>query len=393
MKLLAPILSLIAAVTTFSPDIKEPDVTLAQREAVAEKLAADKACWCHNDADLEKYLSATAEAAIPSRAQHETLGSQEKKEAKTKEQFVNDERPWKEAVTVARAYGNRDLRLATALEDLGGFYVAWHKFEEAKKTLQEAVKVREQAIGLEHPDLVYSLEALGQLLLNMPVRGFQAKSSYSSPHGQIQTTPIAAPQTLGTNITLTTIDTSRVVKAANGKRAELLFRRALAIREKTSGPADAGLIDTLQGLRSALRYQGKEGATKEMTARIDAFEKRAYVLIQQGNSLAREGQYTEAEPLYKESLAILERVNSPEYVDVGKVAVSLALLYSKQEKYNDSEQFFQRAIPILEKYAGTEQAVLIFALEKYADLLRKTNRVSAAEKLEAQASALRSGKN
>jgi tetratricopeptide (TPR) repeat protein len=320
--------------------------------------------------------------------------------AEKEKEFGETEKKMKQAVQEARGYGEKDLRVAAALHELGNFYIAWGKFDKVEKPLREALEIREGAQGADHPEVVKATEELAAFLVWMPVRDSTSTSSFESPYAQIQTSPLSIPKQKTITVTGPTVYTDRVVRRANYHKAEVLFRKALASREKTAGPEDGSLISTLNGLEGALRCQGKGAEADGIAARNLAIKRkypelvdphRAEQLNQQGNALARAGKFSEAEPLFREALSIYENAYSTEHVDVAKVAVSLGLLYSKQAKYGEAEPLFQRAIRILEK-AETEKLVLVFALEKYAELLRKTNRLSEAENFEARAKALRAGK-
>ena len=65
------------------------------------------------------------------------------------------------------------------------------------------------------------------------------------------------------------------------------------------------------------------------------------------------------------------------------------MLYSNQERYEQAEAFYQRALKIREHVLGSEHPDVALVLEKYADLLRTTNRENEALELEARAKAIR----
>src|SRR5436190_815497 len=86
--------------------------------------------------------------------------------------------------------------------------------------------------------------------------------------------------------------------------AEPLYKRALAIREKTLGPDHHDVSIALHKLAD-LYYQ--------------------------------EGRYTEAEPLYKRAIVISEKALGPDDPGVGTSLISLADLYETQARYNEAE--------------------------------------------------------
>ena len=56
------------------------------------------------------------------------------------------------------------------------------------------------------------------------------------------------------------------------------------------------------------------------------------------------GQYTDAEPLYKRALSIREKVLGNEHTAVGATLHSLAVLYVYKGHYMDAEALYQRAL-------------------------------------------------
>ncbi len=86
-----------------------------------------------------------------------------------------------------------------------------------------------------------------------------------------------------------------------------------------------------------------------------------------------QGKYTEAEPLYKRALPIVEKALGPE----------------DQGKYAEAEPLVKRALAIFENALGPEHPDVAASLENYAALLRETGRSAEAAKLEARAKAVR----
>ncbi len=67
-----------------------------------------------------------------------------------------------------------------------------------------------------------------------------------------------------------------------------------------------------------------------------------------------QGRYAEAEPLYKRSLAILEKALGPDHPHVAKGLNNLAVLYQAQGHYAEAETLFRRSLSIWEKVLGPD---------------------------------------
>ena len=64
------------------------------------------------------------------------------------------------------------------------------------------------------------------------------------------------------------------------------------------------------------------------------------------------GRYPDAEPLYKQSLAILEKILGKDHPNIATSLGNLAELYRVQGRYADAEPLFKQAIEIEEKAYG-----------------------------------------
>ena len=67
-----------------------------------------------------------------------------------------------------------------------------------------------------------------------------------------------------------------------------------------------------------------------------------------------QGRYTDAEPLYKRSLAIREKALVPIIPNVAKSLNNLASLYEAQGRYADAEPLYKRSLAIWEKAFGPD---------------------------------------
>ncbi len=100
--------------------------------------------------------------------------------------------------------------------------------------------------------------------------------------------------------------------------AELLFKRALAIREKALGPEHPDVATSLNSLAGLYRTQAK---------------------------------YTLAEPLLKRALAILEKALGPKHPDVALILENYAGLLREMNREAQAVQMEVRAKAIREKAA------------------------------------------
>jgi tetratricopeptide (TPR) repeat protein len=134
---------------------------------------------------------------------------------------------------------------------------------------------------------------------------------------------------------------------------DALLTRALAIREKTLGPADIELGKSLTNL-----------------GRLRHFQRR----------------YEQAEPLYQRALAVQraggEHANE---IAIANALHDLAILYRDLKAYDKAAPYLEQELEIWETRFGIDHPLAIPLLDLYADVLKRTGNPRKAEALENQA--------
>src|SRR5476651_1154186 len=81
---------------------------------------------------------------------------------------------------------------------------------------------------------------------------------------------------------------------------------------------------------------------------------QAAAINSQAEIYRNQGRYTDAEPLYKRALLILENSVGRDDPSVAGVLNNLALLYVNQDRYSDAEPLYKRSLAIYEKTFGAD---------------------------------------
>ena len=102
-----------------------------------------------------------------------------------------------------------------------------------------------------------------------------------------------------------------------------------------------------------------------------------------------EARYGEAEPLYKRSLAILEKAHGPEHPDISVVLNNFANFYNEQGRYADAEPLYKRSQAIDEKTRRPNDPNRAATLYNLAGIYRHQGRYADAEPLLQRALAMR----
>jgi tetratricopeptide (TPR) repeat protein/DNA-binding XRE family transcriptional regulator len=218
------------------------------------------------------------------------------------------------------------------------------RYIEAELLYQRALRIREQQLGPEHPDVAHTLNGLANLY------------------------------------------------AEQGKyvEAELLYQRALRIWEQHLGPEHPDVATTLNNLALLYAEQGKFVEAEPLYQRaLRIWEQHlgpehpdvAYPLNNLAILYYEQSKYMEAELLYQRALRIREQQLGPEHPEVATTLNNLALLYYEQGKYVEAEPLYQRALRIWEQQLGPEHPLVAYSLEGLANLYRDRGKYAEAEPL------------
>ena len=156
------------------------------------------------------------------------------------------------------------------------------------------------------------------------------------------------------------------------------------VRER-AGVRDLAAPDSLDAAgripRRLLAALNGEGRSEGMT---EARQLNDLALLYQ-----HQGRYTDAEPLYQRSLAMLEDTLGPNHPAVAASLGNLAALYQEEGRYADAERLCRRSVDILEKALGPEHPAVAESLRNLADLYQAQGRAAEADALQRQSEAIR----
>ena len=179
--------------------------------------------------------------------------------------------------------------------------------------------------------------------------------------------------------------------------AEPLYKRSLAIWETALAPDDPNVAFSLNNLATLYRDQGRYTDAEPLYKRsLAILEKSLGPLHPEfGNSLSSlaglyraQGRYADAEPLYKRSLAIWETALGRDHPDVAMSLNNLAMLYKGESRYVDAEQLYKRSLTIWEKALGPDHPKFAMSLNNLAMLYLVEGRYADAEPLQKRALAV-----
>jgi tetratricopeptide (TPR) repeat protein len=179
--------------------------------------------------------------------------------------------------------------------------------------------------------------------------------------------------------------------------ARPLYERALAISEKTQGPEHPDTSRSLNNLANLLHSQGDLAGARPLYERALAIEKAdspehprtAASLNNLGSLLHSQGDLTGARPLHERALAIREKAQGPEHPETAIGLSHLATLLHAQGDLAGARPLYERALAIREKALGPEHPDTATSLNNLGSLLHSQGDLAGARPLYERALALR----
>ncbi|HTK05813.1 MAG TPA: FxSxx-COOH system tetratricopeptide repeat protein, partial [Ktedonobacteraceae bacterium] len=280
------------------------------------------------------------------------------------------------------------------LNQAGEYLYGRARYAEAESLCEQALAIREQTLGPEHPDTATSLNNLA--------RFYHAQGRYTEAEPLYVRALSIREKALGPEHpnTATSLNNLAKLYQAQGKytEAEPLYKRALAIDEKAYGPAYSNIATDLNGLARLYWDQGRYAEAEPLYVRALSIREQtlgpehpntATSLNNLASLYSDQGKYVEAEPLYVRALSIREQTLGAEHPDTAASLHNLALLYDAQGKYTEAEPLYKRALAIDEKVYGPEHPNIATDLNGLAGLYWDLGRYTEVEPLYKRALSIR----
>jgi tetratricopeptide (TPR) repeat protein len=258
-----------------------------------------------------------------------------------------------ESVRIARStFGHWDLRLAESLNELGEFYLAQGPYAKAEPLFTEAISIRKKRLGPKSPDLAQSLNDLGVL--------YSKLGRYSDALRPIKQALAIRQESLGSDspfVALSLNDLAGVYVQFDGQIAEArrLLERAWWIWQKTGLSNQPDATRTLNNLAELYKGEDSQDNKKAETLFKRALAGRQKALGPEHPDVAlslcslaelyqHEGRYAEAEPLYKQAVTISQNALGPAHPNTAYESQKLGSMYYVWDRPKDAQKYFDMAL-------------------------------------------------
>jgi tetratricopeptide (TPR) repeat protein len=297
-----------------------------------------------------------------------------------------------DALKIRRRPGGDPLDLSISLEHLALVDQAQSR-TEAEARFQEALRLREKALGRRHPEVAKLLSNLGVF--------YAMRGEMPRAEGLFREALAIREATLGSwhpDVALS-LNNLGMARASQGdrKQAEAMLLRGLKIRERALPPDHPDLAANLEALAVLYQDQRRAAESEHLHRRaLAVWEKTlgpdhprtALILTNLGNTLAMQaGKGGEAEMLLRRAIRIREKALGLHHPQLASSLKSLADLCRDEKRYAESESLYRRALAIYDTAYPPTHPERLALLEGYARLLRATGRTAQAKAMEWEAGA------
>lgn len=259
---------------------------------------------------------------------------------------------------------------ARSLNGVASACIEQGDFQAAQACIERALVIQRQAFGSEHVDIARSLNDLGitYLVLDQVAQGHQllqqAYTMRARLLGSEHTDTIESMNNLG------------IVLYRVGEHSQViqLHEQALAICERVFGEQHRKTIESLNYLAAKLarnratyaraRTLYERALTSSEQVLGDIHPLVGQLLSNLGAVLADLGDEAAAQGTLERSLALHEQTLGPEHTNTAYVIMNLADLYTAQDNQAAAHPLYERALIIWEQSYGAHHANTLRALEK-----------------------------
>ena len=289
--------------------------------------------------------------------------------------------------------GSRHPDVAQTIHNMARLYRAQGEYAKAEPFYQRALDIREEAFGPEHPHVAQSLYGLTKL--------YNSQWKYQQAEKLGLRVLAIQNQCLGNEHLDVAYTLGVVAKAYQGQKkfveAEEMNVRALRIQERILDANHPRIALINNNLVEIYHAQGRYEEAKPLIVQSLAIHARtydaehpyvAYSLSNQAENFFLRGLYAEAKAIFLQVLAIREK-NLGRHVRTASTYHHLAMVTFSMNSYNESEEYFKKALAIRAEVLGPEHLAVATSLEQYAILLYDVGREQQAQEFEARAQAIR----
>jgi tetratricopeptide (TPR) repeat protein len=295
---------------------------------------------------------------------------------------------------VAGALGRRDALAAALAHELGNHLRIMGDMAAARQLYEQALAIREQALGPDHVD---TLESRNRLASILSVQGDQPGARALLEQVVSGAKRTFGPEDLEVATALSNL-AAIVQMQGDNAAARSLYEESLAISQKTLAPDAPQILSTQYNLSWLIALEGDPATARSMVERALAQWQASLGADHQNTLVARrrlgtimimQGDLPAAQAALESLLADCTRVLGPEHPDTAEVMHDLALVLHRNGDLVAARPLYEQALAIEERACGPEAPTTLKTLRNLGEMLVGQGEGAAAQPLLERALAAR----
>lgn len=267
------------------------------------------------------------------------------------------------------------------------------QYSQAEPLYQQALAIRRQTLGLNHPDIAESLNNLAEL--------YRTQGNYEQAEPLHQQALAIWKETLGPDHPDTALCLNNLAELyrmqGNYEQAEALYQQALAIWKGLPGPTHPNIPTCLNNLGLLYYAQGKYEQAEACYHQALAIYQNMPGLdhphtVSCLNNLAlvyfKQDHYEQAKTLFQQTLAAHQKVFGSNHPNTALSFNNLGVVYSRLDDYKQAESHHRQALAIRQKTLGPNHPDTVQSLLKLMELYSRQGDSEQAEYFHQQIQAI-----
>jgi serine/threonine protein kinase/tetratricopeptide (TPR) repeat protein len=309
--------------------------------------------------------------------------------------YTRAEAMHREALALRRQLlGGEHPDVATALNDLAEVHYQQSKYREAEALSRDSLALRQMAFGESHPAIAQSCDNLAEAL--------RKQGKYSEAEPLFRQALMIRLKLFGNDHLDVAQSLSNLGRLfwSQGKysEAESMHRKELAMRRSMLGNEHPDVANSLDRLGLTLDKQGRYEEAEAVYREELASQKNvlgnehpyiANTLHNLGKTLSNRGKLQEAEAVLRQGLAMRRKLLGHENLHVVSSLKELTKTLLTQKKLDELDALYRKRLAIQRKMLGNEHADVVTSLHELGSLLKEQGKLNEAEHLFREALALR----
>ena len=271
-------------------------------------------------------------------------------------------------------------------DTLGNAYFSLGEYSEATRLLESALEIRQDTLGVEHPETISSAIELAMTYRKME-RFEEAERLF------IDTLEVAE-RVLGPDHPDTMTGLMELARLYHEQgllaKSEDLYRRVLAQRRRQFGEVNSDVAAALNNLAAVVMDQGRyKDASRLMNESLEihvavvGWDNLRTVTVAANLGAVHQAakNYAESVPLHRQNLVALERILGPDHDRTLLTRLNLASSLGQIGQFEEAEALAREALDGLQRTLGTDHALSLVALRGLAVIIDRQGRSAEAELL------------